>query len=606
MALTSWRRSRIWVAVAGVVLLAFAAGPASAERAVGTSGPDTLRGTAKADRLNGRAGADRLFGLAGDDLLIGGAGDDVLIGGAGDDVLIGGAGFDRMFGGPGRDRLRARDGARDLVDCGPGADVAIVDALDVVRGCETVKLPPAAEEPPPPPAPVTLENEKPGTPGWGRFSHPPVGAIEGYTVPSAAPGETVAFHVSARPEADYRIVINRIGYYGGVGARLVACLPSCEGSAHAVPQEVPERSAEGLVHAGWPVSQSLAVPGDWVSGYYLVRFELVSGPHAGRNSVTWFVLREAPVGRRAPILVQASPTTWQAYNGWGGGSLYEFNSPNGRRAAKVAFDRPYDEPLQLAWDVPLARFLERSGYDVAYQTDVDTARDPSTLDGRRIVVVAGHSEYWTKGMRDAFEQARDRGVDLAFFGANAAYWQIRYEESFRTIVGYKSAAWDPETDPALETDLFRSLVPPRYECALMGVQHQGGTLEWTEDGDYVVSEAASSDPWLRRAGFRPGDVLRGIVSREVDTIPPNQSAADSCGHRLTVLFNRELGGDTLGNADAIWYRAASGAHVFASGSHQFVWGLEDVPELDRMRHGLVDERLRAFVRLMLEDMLAGN
>jgi N,N-dimethylformamidase beta subunit-like, C-terminal len=491
--------------------------------------------------------------------------------------------------------------------CGAGRDMVVADLRDTLHGCETVRLP-ATSEPPPQPPPVVLENQRPGTPGWAEFALAPEGAIEGYTQPSVAPGETLSFHVSTEPEAQYRILVYRAGYYGGIGARLVACLPSCDGTAQAQALEAPTPGTGGLVHAGWPASQLLEAPAEWVSGYYFARFALTSGPFAGMATTTWFLVREAVGDRRAPILVQASPNTWQAYNGWGGGSLYEFNSPAGRRAVKVAFDRPYDQPVEqpLIWELPLARFLERSEYDVAYQADVDTARDPGSFEGRRIVVVSGHSEYWTKGMRDTFEHARDSGVDLAFFGANAAYWQIRYEEDFRTIAGYKSSAGDPETDPALETDLFRILVPPRYECALMGVQHQGGELDWTTDGDYVVTEAARTDAWLSGAGFTPGDVLPGIVSREVDTIPSSQTAEDCCGHRVTVLFHRELGGDTLGDADAVRYDAASGARVFASGSHQFVWGLEDVPEVERMRHGLADGRLQAFVRRMLDDMLAGG
>jgi hypothetical protein len=140
----------------------------------------------------------------------------------------------------------------------------------------------------------------------------------------------------------------------------------------------------------------------------------------------------------------------------------------------------------------------------------------------------------------------------------------------------------------------------------MGIQHAGGTLEWSTDGDYTVTDQASSDPWLRAAGFAAGDVLRGIVSREVDTIPGRQTAANSCGNGLTVLFHRELGSAEQGDADAVRFTAASGAKVFASGSHQFVWGLEDIPEVDRVRHGLVDPRLQAFVRLMLDDMLASR
>jgi hypothetical protein len=354
------------------------------------------------------------------------------------------------------------------------------------------------------------------------------------------------------------------------------------------------------------VSQSIPVTQDWVSGYYFAQFQLASGPFTGRVTTTWFLGREAPGGHRAPLLVQGSPTTWQAYNGWGGGSLYEFNSPNGRRAAKVSFDRPYQQPLEQrpeALEVPLARFLERNGYDVAYQADVDTARDPGSLVGRNAIAVAGHSEYWSKTVRDDFENARDAGIDLAFFGANAAYWQIRYEEDFRTIVGYKNPNWDPETHPALETTLFRALVPPRHECALMGIQHAGGTLQWTTDGDYTVTAAAQQDPWLQRAGFAAGDVVHGVVSREVDTIPGNQSAESSCGNKLTVLFHRELGTAEEGDADAVRFTARSGAEIFSSGSHQFVWGLEDIPEVARMRHGIADVRLQAFTRAMLDDML---
>ena len=578
------------VATVTLVLLTVVVATAGAERVHGTAGGDTVRGTPRADRIFGRGGDDRIFGLAGADF------------------LHGGSGGDRLWGGLGADRLAARDRARDLVVCGEGRDTVVVDERDLVHAsCERILRPPAQTEPEPPrSSPVVLENRKPGTPGWGLVELAPKRAIEGYAAPSAEPGTVLDFHVSTDPEADYRVLVYRAGYYGGLGARRVACLPSCDGTARGHAHAVPDPSPEGLVHAGWPVEQRLEISSDWVSGYYFAHFQLASGPYAGRVTTTWFLVRE-DTGRasKAPIIVQAPTNTWQAYNGWGGGSLYEFNSPDGRRAGKVAYDRPYDQPITQvpAWEFPLVRFLEHFGYDVAYQSDVDTARDPASLEGRKAILIAGHGEYWSKGMRDSFDRARARGVDLAFFGANAAYWQIRYEDDFRTIVGFKNASWDPETDPALETVYFRALVPPREECVLMGIQHAGGTLEWPTDGDYTVTDEAQRDTWLRHAGFTAGDVVRGIVGREVDAIPGHQSPADSCGNRLTVLFHRELGTPESGDADAVRITAPSGAKVFASGSHQFVWGIEDVPEVDVMRHGLVDARLQAFTRAMLDDML---
>lgn len=579
--------------LAATLVTLIVAVPAAADIMVGTGAAETIYGTAKADTIDGKGGSDRIFARGGADL------------------VVGGAGTDRIDAGSGNDRVRARDGRRDVVHCGHGRDEAVVDRADAVGGCELVRRPasrPVEPPPPPAPSPVALENEKPGTSGWSSFGIAPGRSIEGYTVPSARAGETIGFHVSTEPEASYRILVYRVGWYSGVGARLHACLPSCDASTSGAARPVPAPDPEGLVHAGWPATDALAIPVDWVSGYYVVHYLLTSGPYAGNSSVSWFILREPP-GRRAALLVQAGVSTWQAYNGWGGGSLYPFNSPDGRRAAKVSFDRPVErQSLRRAfeWDTPLVMFLERTGYDVSYQADLDTARDPATLEGRRAIAVAGHNEYWAKAVRDGFERARASGTNLAFFGANAAYWQVRFEDDFRTLVGYKSAAWDPETDPQLETDLFRALVPPRYECGLMGIQHQGGDLAWPAHGDYTVPPGVEDDPWLEAAGLAPGDVVRGVVSREVDTIPGWLSAADSCGNRVTVLFHRELGGDTRGNADAVRFTAASGAKVFASGSHEFAWGLAEVPDVAEIPRGLVDARLQRFVKAMLDDMLAAS
>jgi hypothetical protein len=185
-------------------------------------------------------------------------------------------------------------------------------------------------------------------------------------------------------------------------------------------------------------------------------------------------------------------------------------------------------------------------------------------------------------------------------GANDAYWQVRYEANDRVIVGYKSTA-DPIADPSLKTILFRALTPPRPECELIGIQHQGGRLDWS-GGDYAVVPSSLDNPWFAGTGFDPSSVLRGLVGVETDTIPDAQSADSSCGNKLTVFFHRAMGGDTLGNADAVAYTAPSGAVVFAAGSKRFVWGLAD-GSLSPV-HGLVDPRLQLFVRNMLNDLSA--
>jgi hypothetical protein len=113
-----------WMLASAICAVALAA-PAAvyALTLVGTPKPDFLRGSKQADKIFGLGANDRLYGFAGNDL------------------IVGGPGKDRLYGGTGNDRLEARDGQRDLVDCGPGKDVAIVDIIDQVSACETVKRP---------------------------------------------------------------------------------------------------------------------------------------------------------------------------------------------------------------------------------------------------------------------------------------------------------------------------------------------------------------------------------------------------------------------------------------------------------------------------------
>ena len=420
-----------------------------------------------------------------------------------------------------------------------------------------------------------------------------------------APGGEVAVHVSTLPEARYRIIVYRLGWYRGVGARKVLCLPSCSTSKRGKAEAMPTPESTGRIVAGWPTTDTLKIGRNWVSGYYLIRVLLLDGTQAGNSATTYLVVNSP--GRDSKMLIQVPVLTWQAYNSWGGRSLYDFPGL-GPRARYVSFERPYawDGPGgqgPLGWEIQFVRFVERNGYDVAYQSDVYTNAHPTSLLRHRLVAVAGHSEYWSKTMRDAFQTARDSGVNLAFMGANAAYWQVRIEDAGRTIVAYKSM-YDPNPDPALRTAMFRELIPPRYECELIGIQHQGVALHW-QAGDYTVQEAAITDRWMRGTGFKGGSVIRGVVSVEADTIPGNQTATSSCGHRLVVFFHRELGGDKDGNADSTRYVAPSGAIVFAAGSHQFSWGLDALPEAVGSARPLVDPRLQRFMRNALDAMTRG-
>ncbi|HEX6788402.1 MAG TPA: hypothetical protein VF091_04100 [Gaiellaceae bacterium] len=102
-------------------------------------------GTSKGEYLAGGGHDDVIFGLGGNDTLLGGAGDDRIYGGSGNDVITGGSGEDHIYGGAGSDTIYAADGERDIIDCGPGRDRAVVDiGIDKTVNCEVVVAAPQA------------------------------------------------------------------------------------------------------------------------------------------------------------------------------------------------------------------------------------------------------------------------------------------------------------------------------------------------------------------------------------------------------------------------------------------------------------------------------
>ncbi|HEX6695681.1 MAG TPA: hypothetical protein VF080_02770 [Solirubrobacteraceae bacterium] len=104
----------------------------------GGEGADVLDGDGGDDTLSGGDGRDRLFGGAGSDRVLGGAKGDEVRGDTGNDQLFPGTGRDRVWGGAGNDVISARDGSRDVIDCGPGLDRVTADRRDRLRNCERV------------------------------------------------------------------------------------------------------------------------------------------------------------------------------------------------------------------------------------------------------------------------------------------------------------------------------------------------------------------------------------------------------------------------------------------------------------------------------------
>ncbi|MEW1954755.1 DUF4082 domain-containing protein [Terrabacter sp. NPDC080008] len=463
---------------------------------------------------------------------------------------------------------------------------------------------------------IACENTQPGTaPSKWQVSGAGDSTIQGFaTSMSVNVGETVTFKVST-PATSYHIDILRMGYYQGNGARTVASnvLPSAT-----LPQTQPaclKQANTGLIDCGnWAVSASWSVPSTAVSGVYLAR--LVRNDTGGASLIPFVVRNDAS---HSDLVVQTSDETWQAYNSYGGNSLYSctVNCPTGnpdayKGASSVSYNRPWHSAADdsghswLMWaEYPMIRFLEANGYDVAYTSglDVGTSAGGALLKNHKTFLSVGHDEYWSGTQRANVEAARDAGVNLAFFSGNEVFWKTRFDPSIdgtntanRTLVCYKethyNATVDPQ-DPPIWTGTWQDprFSPPadggRPQNALTGQQFivNSGTTDIRVPAQYsklrlwrntAVAKLTSGQTQTLGAG-------NGTLGYEWDMDADN-------GFRPAGLFRlssttstsaeifTDYGGTTQSNQTAThnltMYRASSGALVFGAGTVQWAFGLD--------------------------------
>jgi len=327
-----------------------------------------------------------------------------------------------------------------------------------------------------------------------------------------------------------------------------------------------------LVEAHWIPSVRFRVTSAWLPGVYLLK---LVGSDGGQSYVPLVVRDDRS---RAALLLQESVITWQAYNSWGGHSLYF--GPDHRaqdRARVVSFDRPYlrnrgSGDLLQGGDQPLIALVERLGLDVTYATDLDVHREPGLILRHRALVVVGHGEYWSSRMRAAATAARDRGVNLLFLEANDIYRHVRLASSQlgpdRRVIDYKIAGEDPllGRDDAQVTTDWRSGPDPRPESELLGAQYECNPA-------FAAMIVAESDSWVfAGTGARAGTRLQELVGfTEYDRVQPGSPIPAG----LEILAHSPVTcRDRSSFSDMTYYAAPGGAGVIDTGTTAWVYRLD--------------------------------
>jgi len=353
---------------------------------------------------------------------------------------------------------------------------------------------------------------------------------------SVRPGERFALHASSS-HPHCRLEIARVG----AGRQLVLSQDLDVGD-HPTPAEADRYGC------GWPIAAEIAVGADWASGYY----DIVLSDGAGQTA-HHFVCVKAPLGAPGAKAVMVLTTnTLHAYNYWGGRSAYcdvgalmrrEKRLPEAMAGAigVLSAQRPFP-PMLLAppaemprlvnlrkrgfeepswagadpawsrahgqspydgsagylhkWEHIFAAWAEGEGVALDYLTDHDLDADPAALDPYGVVVLVGHSEYWSGPQRQAIDGFVEAGGRLAVFSGNTCFWKVRWEDEGRTLICHKWKGFeaDPmaEADPASGTHLWSHPAFAWPEAATTGLSfifagyHRLGLCAARGVGGYTV------------------------------------------------------------------------------------------------------------------------
>ena len=457
----------------------------------------------------------------------------------------------------------------------------------------------------PPNNEIVCENSKAGSPS-SQWDVNGAGDpnIQGFSTDiSVDQGQTVRFKVKTSSTA-YHLDIYRMGYYGGNGARKVATVsPSAS-----LPQSQPACKTEastGLVDCGnWAESASWAVPASAVSGIYFAKLVREDQPSSEGSHIV-FIVRDDD--GTSDLLFQTSDTTWQAYNEYGGNSLYTGSpgtSPS--RAYKVSYNRPLTtrdtnpEDCVVQRRVPdgalagaqrLRRQLHhRHRQRPARRRDPRARRLP--LGRARRVLVGRPARQRRSGARRRRQPRllqRQRGLLEDALGEQHRRPGYRY----RTLVCYKETHANAKIDPAgasIWTGTWRDprFSPPadggRPENELTGTSfavnagttaievpgEDAGLRLWrdTDVADLSLGETATlAEDTL---GYEwDGDPDNGF--RPAGLVPLSSTTADV--PQMLLDYGNSYGPGEVTHHLTL-YRAPSDALVFGAGTVQWSWGLD--------------------------------
>ena len=364
-------------------------------------------------------------------------------------------------------------------------------------------------------------------------------------------------------------------------------------------------SGRGTSGCGWPVTTTIDVPQTWTPGYYGAFFPTSLGDR-------WliFVVKEDQPSTWSRTVVVSPTNTYQAYNDYGGRSFAPADDPN--RINQLSFDRPYDEESGLgryvAWEKLLVDFMssENRRFEVITDTDME---DPTILHRYDVVIIPGHSEYWTLNARRNLEQFSNGGRHVAVLGGNTMWWQVRLEDNRRTIVAFKGAPYDPQLgndDDLVTTNWFTHPVNDPENRVLGASFRNGGFANKlnADPNNYDMKPVEQRTPWtVADQGhwvFAGTNLVNGAAfgreaaGLEVDGVVFNCGADGNVigaegsdeaprNYHILAITPASAGWGTMG-----FFVNPSGGGTFNAATQGWLFGLANDPVIRRITANVLD------------------
>ena len=421
---------------------------------------------------------------------------------------------------------------------------------------------------------------------------------------SYEPGDEAAFHISTTSPT-YSLEIKRLG----VKPTIVHEEKKIGGGQeYGVPENA---SAKGC---GWPIGYRVKISDSWKSGYYVMTLKISDsgGKFSQWNRRTaesqcYFIVRPKNPGTDSKILLQLATNTYNAYNNWGGSSLYGFHGRAGLQGHEVSFHRP-QRTLFSRWEADFVTWAETNGYALDYCSNLDLQLRPDIVKNYKLVLSIGHDEYWSGEMRDTIENYIADGGNVAFLSGNTCCWQVRWDPESQSLTSWKQ--WfnqDPlyagdKKDHAKLATLWGHHLLERPENTMTGVGFLHGGYHRSH-GQFMDGTGAFKvhrpGHWLfagtdlkRDAEFGGNDTIVGYecdgceiewrdglpFPTSNDGTPKNFEILATCPAQWaagdSVWYEKWPSPDHQGNAVFGTYQSDKGGTVVTTGTTDWVHGLK--------------------------------